>query len=155
MNPPHLPGQPRRGRPRARAIALRDNALLVIRRRRHGEDYVVLPGGGIERGESPAAAVVREIGEETGLTARVLRPLWVEPDEHGDIHYFLAEPGPGTPHLHGAELLKHSPWNRYAPGWLALARMDEEPLKPRGIAARIRLLREAFVDAGSAFRVDS
>lgn len=31
------------------------------------------PGGGVERGESPAAAVVREVAEETGLDVKVDR----------------------------------------------------------------------------------
>lgn len=36
-----------------------------------------LPGGWLERNEEPAAAVQREIEEESGLCVRVLRPLWV------------------------------------------------------------------------------
>lgn len=37
-----------------------------------------LPGGWVKRGEDPAATVVREIWEETGLTTEVLAPLTVE-----------------------------------------------------------------------------
>jgi len=56
-----------------------------------------LPGGSIERDESPAAAAIREFEEETGyrIPARALRPLLVQrfveedgrPHEH---HCFLA-----------------------------------------------------------------
>lgn len=36
-----------------------------------GAGYWTLPGGGLEFGESPEAAVVREVEEETGLRARI------------------------------------------------------------------------------------
>ena len=35
-------------------------------------DHWTFPKGGIEKGESPAEAAVREVEEETGITARVL-----------------------------------------------------------------------------------
>lgn len=34
-----------------------------------------LPGGWLKKGEQPAAALEREIGEETGLKVNILRPL--------------------------------------------------------------------------------
>ncbi len=36
-----------------------------------------LPGGGIDFGEHPRDAVVREVYEETGLTCELGRPLWI------------------------------------------------------------------------------
>lgn len=46
--------------------------LLGRKRRGLGEGKVVAPGGKVEPGESPAAAAVRELAEETGLRAEVL-----------------------------------------------------------------------------------
>ena len=45
--------------------------VLLIQRR--DVPVWVLPGGGVEPGESPEAAVTREILEETGLTVKVVR----------------------------------------------------------------------------------
>jgi len=62
------------------AVALHDGALLLVRRGRGpaaGEWSV--PGGRVEVGETVAAAVVREVLEETGLEAVVDGFLgWVE-----------------------------------------------------------------------------
>ncbi len=65
----------------ARALLIADDAVLLIRacdpaRPDRGEWWLT-PGGGIEGGESPEAAVVREVFEETGLV--------VAPDEVGPV----------------------------------------------------------------------
>lgn len=59
---------------------------------------VQVPAGLIAEVESPADAVVREVGEETGLTARIVRSLGVEsydmwptkPEVH-ERHFFQLE----------------------------------------------------------------
>lgn len=62
------------------AVVVRDDALLMVRRG-HGPAAGAwsVPGGRIERGETAAEAVVRELLEETGLVG-VCGPLigWVE-----------------------------------------------------------------------------
>jgi len=60
-------GRSHRDRPAAFGVALRDGKVAVVRVRRPGEDYIDLPGGAIEAGESEVEALVREFGEETGL----------------------------------------------------------------------------------------
>jgi len=59
--------------------------LLAIRRGKPpGEGLWSLPGGRVEPGESDAAAVARELREETGLQARVGPPVGT-----------VLRPGPG------------------------------------------------------------
>jgi len=57
-----------RWRPSVYAIVIKDNKLLVSPQF-HGYD---LPGGGIELGEMPEEALIREVQEETGII--VTRP---------------------------------------------------------------------------------
>ncbi len=62
----------------AYAVCLRDGALLLARFI-HGDRPVwTLPGGGVEHGEDPAAAVLRELTEETGYSGRLERPLGID-----------------------------------------------------------------------------
>lgn len=43
-----------------------------------------LPGGRFEDGEGPAASVLREIEEETGLSVRDIRPIGIAGEHHDD-----------------------------------------------------------------------
>jgi ADP-ribose pyrophosphatase YjhB (NUDIX family) len=59
-------------------IALERRLLLVQQQRaaeRSGPLYWLLPGGGVEHGESLAAALIRETREELGMTLVVDRPI--------------------------------------------------------------------------------
>lgn len=64
---------PKRQRVGAYAVILRDERILLSRlsARVTPEELWTLPGGGLEHGEDPRDAVVREIHEETGLDAEV------------------------------------------------------------------------------------
>ncbi len=54
------------------AVAVRDGALLLIRRGSPpGEGLWSVPGGRVQRGETLAEAVRRELQEETGLDGEV------------------------------------------------------------------------------------
>ncbi|HEY66520.1 MAG TPA: NUDIX domain-containing protein [Caldilineae bacterium] len=55
------------------AVVMRDGQVLLVKR----TDPRVweLPGGGIEEGETPSEAIIREVVEETGLQVRIEREL--------------------------------------------------------------------------------
>jgi 8-oxo-dGTP diphosphatase len=52
---------------RVSGILVRDNTLLLIAHKKRGEIYWLLPGGGIEYGESLSQALRREFREELGI----------------------------------------------------------------------------------------
>lgn len=80
---------------------VRDRQLLVFTHDALPMDVtgVQVPAGTIEEGEVPAAAVVREVLEETGLNARITRVLGIErydvwpskPEVH-ERHFFQLAP---------------------------------------------------------------
>ena len=53
-------------RPAAYGIIIKESSILLLRQT-NGYD---LPGGGIDKGETPERAVIREIREETGTIAK-------------------------------------------------------------------------------------
>lgn len=68
------PDAPYRDRPGAYAIILRGRDMLVAETPNAGETFL-LPGGGIDPGESTLPALHREVWEETGWTVRHIRRL--------------------------------------------------------------------------------
>ncbi|WP_027860529.1 NUDIX domain-containing protein [Marmoricola sp. URHB0036] len=72
-------GLPRRQRVAAYAVIVRAGEVLLSRLAPSISEAELwtLPGGGIEFGEHPDDAVVREVHEETGLECHLGRPLWI------------------------------------------------------------------------------
>ncbi|SDR99306.1 NUDIX domain-containing protein [Microlunatus soli] len=119
---------------RAVAVVLDGRRLLVIQRFRDGRHYSVLPGGGVEDGESCEHAAVRELAEETSLVGTIVRRLATINDGGRDATYFLVSiPDPSVqPRLGGPEATRQSSTNRYRPTWidgrqLGLTRHDLQP----------------------------
>lgn len=67
-------GQRYRRRPGVYAVLLRDGQVLTTHQAEPVPEYQ-LPGGGIDRGENPIAALHREVMEETGWHIGGLRRL--------------------------------------------------------------------------------
>jgi len=48
-----------------KAVIIRDHKILLVKER--DDEWWSLPGGGIDHGETPAEALIRELAEELGL----------------------------------------------------------------------------------------
>ncbi len=68
---------PASDRPRIRvaALILREGRVVLARHRAGDRTYHLLPGGGVDWGESLEQALIREVAEETGLQCSVGRPI--------------------------------------------------------------------------------
>jgi len=66
---------------RCRGIVCREGKYLITDQQKVG--YCLLPGGGIEPGESPEECIVREVSEEAGLIAEIGLPYLVLTERYG------------------------------------------------------------------------
>ena len=76
---------------RYQGAIVRDHHLLLIRHQHHddGRTYWLVPGGGIEPGESEEDCVRRELREETGLEVQIERLLVDEAALPGGIYRWM------------------------------------------------------------------
>jgi 8-oxo-dGTP diphosphatase len=64
-------------RVRVAAVLMHEGCLVLVRHRAGSRTYHLLPGGGVEVGETMSDALGRELFEETGLRYRLVRPLFL------------------------------------------------------------------------------
>ena len=75
----------------ASAVVWRAGKVLLVRRGRPpGKDFWSLPGGKIEPGETPEAAALREVQEETGLLPEFCSLIRVFTVAAGDVEYQIS-----------------------------------------------------------------
>jgi 8-oxo-dGTP pyrophosphatase MutT (NUDIX family) len=58
---------------RAQCLVIRENKILMVKHRQGGEEWWCLPGGAIEKGETPEEAAIRELKEECLIDGKVIR----------------------------------------------------------------------------------
>ena len=121
---------------RSAIILIEDNKLALIERHRLDRHYFSFPGGGIDKGESPQEAAIREAEEELGIQVEIKQKVAVVVLWEKTQHYFLAEKisgefGTGT----GEEYEEYNPVHgTYHPIWMPLEDVLTNNVLPREVA---------------------
>lgn len=125
-----------------RAIIIKENNLLVMKRDKFGKQYYTLIGGHVEMLESKEKALLREIHEETKVHIANPRLVYIEhsPAPYGDQYVYLVDYVSGTPMLHeqsDEKQINKSGNNLYTPMWLPLSKLPEVTFRTKNIQQRI------------------
>ncbi len=81
-------------RTRAGIILIEDNKVALIERHRGGVDYFVFPGGGVDEGETPEQAAIRETMEELGLEVLIKQKVVsIHFDQSTQVYYLVERVG--------------------------------------------------------------
>jgi 8-oxo-dGTP diphosphatase len=79
-------------RTRAGIVLIQDDKVALIERHRAGLDYFVFPGGGVDTGESPEQAAIRETMEELGIEIAIKQKVAeIQLGQRSRQVYFLVE----------------------------------------------------------------
>jgi 8-oxo-dGTP diphosphatase len=128
---------PRRQRVAAYAVIVREGEVLLSRLAPSISEVEMwtLPGGGIDFGEHPDAAVVREVYEETGLQCRLGPPLWI-----GSAHRVVERESHPTD-LHSVRIVYDA--------WVAADALEPRVVEVDGSTVAARWVPLADVETGA------
>ncbi len=143
-----------------RAVVVKDDHLLVMYRNKFGQEYYTLIGGGIDVGETPTQALIREVHEETGV--QLADPQLVLVEEAGPIfgtqYVYLCHYVAGEPALHSdsEEAKIHALGkNLYVPMWLPLAQLPTMPFRSEELKqALLHGLQHGFAQPPAILHTD-
>ena len=129
----------------ARAIVLKDDKILIMKRHKMGKDYYTLLGGSVEHDETPDQAAVREVREESSIQITNPKLIFIEEagDPFGTQYVYLCDYVSGEPFLPNDS--EEAFWtvegkNTYEPLWFPLSELGNIPFVSP-------LLQEALVMA--------
>ncbi len=78
-------------RTRSGIVLIEDDKVALIERFRAGRHYFAFPGGGVDAGETPEQAAIREAMEELGIEVVVKQKVAEILSNGRKQHYFLVE----------------------------------------------------------------
>ena len=118
------------GRQAVRAIIIKDQRLLAMKRNKFGLQYYTLVGGGIDAGEDAETALRRELREETSLEVGEVKLVFSEDagDMYGQQFIYTVEYVSGEPQLASDSeeaLISAIGQNTFEPVWLTFNELPQ------------------------------
>lgn len=129
---------------RARVVIVEDGRVALIKRVREGRTYYLVPGGGVEEGETPEQAAIREAHEELGVDVELGDLLYEEEFGGSRFLYFGArivggEFGTGLwPDHVDRDALARAKSGTHEAVWLALGELDGLDVRPPALVELLR-----------------
>jgi ADP-ribose pyrophosphatase YjhB (NUDIX family) len=111
----------------------------MIERHKDGEHYFVLPGGHVDKDETPEGAVVREVAEETGLRVTIDKLLYTSADDKygNDQRIYLCNYLGGEPELQPDsqeyKIQQSGEPQAWLPAWFTFDELQGKTIYPRGL----------------------
>lgn len=142
----------------ARAVVIHNQNILLMKRNKFGTQYYLLPGGGIEVGETADAAVLRELREEASLRLANPRLIYIEDagDPYGIQYIFLCDYQDGDvkldPRSAEAELNKGGQ-NLFEPLWVPVSKLAGLPFRSETLKQELlRTFRDGYPSSPKQFQ---
>ncbi len=133
-------------------IIVHNDKVLAMKDER--SPYYYLPGGRVQLGERAEDAIVRELNEELGISAKIVRPLWLnqaffnEDVDKTDYHelciYFLMDVSDTELSLKGDKFILYEGGHEHMFEWLTFERLNSEYFYPIFLKKEIFNLPEQF-----------
>lgn len=73
---------------RAQCLVVRENRLLMVKHNHGDEEWFCTPRGGIEAGETPEQAAIRELEEECNVVGTIIKKTSEYADPFDDSNFF-------------------------------------------------------------------
>jgi 8-oxo-dGTP pyrophosphatase MutT (NUDIX family) len=120
-------------------VIVEEGRVALIKRVRAGTTYYLFPGGGVEAGETPEQAAIREAHEELGVAVELGEPRFEEDFDRSRFVYFDARivggafgTGLWPDHAERDEKARERS-GTHEPVWVPLAELGALDVRPRAL----------------------
>lgn len=118
----------------SRGFVVKGDSILIMYRKRNGEEYYVFPGGHMQEGETPEETTIREVEEETTIKCTIQKKAYEITDYSNDNpqiqHFYICDYVSGEPELSGEESRRSTSENFFKPMWVKLIEIYKLKIYP-------------------------